>query len=68
VANVWSKFSDWRGFAAKLLPPSHIYDRVSADIGRGADVAALDVLWLVGYSAIFLIFGVLVLRRRSFAD
>jgi hypothetical protein len=68
VGGAWSRFSDWRGLVARLLPPSYVYDRVSATLGHGSAVAATDVLWIIGYSGVFLALAVLVLRRRSFAD
>jgi hypothetical protein len=59
---------DWRSKLVEVLPPVHRLDDVANSlIARGtADVT--DVVWLVGYGALFFAVGLLVLRKGSLAD
>ncbi len=56
----------WPEILLAVLPPIHKLTPLAALAGGGtADPATL--LWLLGYSALFFIAGLLVLRRRPFA-
>ena len=56
----------WREIVLALLPPIHKLMPM-ASLANGAAVDWPAVYWLLGYSALFFVAGVLVLRRRSFA-
>jgi hypothetical protein len=68
LRQVASSFHDWRGKLAELLPPVHKLDAVASSLisSRSADTS--DVIWLVGYGAVFFVLGLVVLRTRSLAD
>ncbi|HET6760634.1 MAG TPA: hypothetical protein VFH13_00970 [Gemmatimonadaceae bacterium] len=60
--------SGWKSMAVELLPPVHKVDELSLSLitNRTADTG--DVLWLLGYGALFFALGLLLLRRGSLAD
>ncbi len=59
---------DWRSKLVEVLPPVHRLDDVANSlIGRGV-ADATDVVWLLGYGAVFFAVGLYVLRRGSLAD
>ena len=68
LRGVYGPKGDWRSKAVELLPPVHKLDQVANSlIGTGrADTS--DVLWLVGYGALFFALGLFILRRGSLAD
>jgi hypothetical protein len=59
---------DWRSKAVELLPPVHKLTDVSMTLITNGTARTSDVLWLVGYGALFFALGLLVLRRGSLAD
>lgn len=58
----------WRSKAVELLPPVHKLNDVSMSLITNGTAHTSDVLWLVGYGALFFALGLLVLRRGSLAD
>jgi hypothetical protein len=58
----------WRSKAVELLPPVHKLNDVSLSLITNRTVDASDVLWLLGYGALFFALGLLLLRRGSLAD
>jgi hypothetical protein len=60
--------NDWRGKAVELLPPVHKLDEVANSLIGTGTAHASDVLWLLGYGALFFALGLLILRRGSLAD
>ncbi|HET6761120.1 MAG TPA: hypothetical protein VFH13_03425, partial [Gemmatimonadaceae bacterium] len=59
---------DWRSKAVELLPPVHKLNDVSFTLITNGTANTSDVLWLVGYGALFFALGLLLLRRGSLAD
>jgi hypothetical protein len=58
----------WKSKAVELLPPVHKLDEVSLSIITYGTAHTSDVLWLLGYGALFFALGLLILRRGSLAD
>jgi len=58
----------WKSKAVELLPPVHKLDAVSMSLITNGTANTSDVLWLLGYGALFFALGLLVLRRGSLAD
>lgn len=58
----------WRSKAVELLPPVHKLDEISQSLITNGTAHASDVLWLLGYGALFFALGLLILRRGSLAD
>jgi hypothetical protein len=58
----------WRSKAVELLPPVHKLDDVSMSLITNGTAHTSDVLWLIGYGALFFALGLLILRRGSLAD
>lgn len=58
----------WQGKAVELLPPVHKLSAVSHSLITNGTAQAGDVIWLLGYGALFFALGLLVLRRGSLAD
>jgi hypothetical protein len=59
---------DWRSKAVELLPPVHRLNDVSFTLITNGTASSSDVLWLLGYGALFFALGLLLLRRGSLAD
>jgi hypothetical protein len=60
--------NDWRSKAVEILPPVHKLDDVANSLIGTGTAHASDVLWLLGYGALFFALGLLLLRRGSLAD
>ena len=58
----------WRSKAVELLPPVHKLNDVSLSMITHGTAATSDVIWLLGYGALFFALGLLLLRRGSLAD
>jgi hypothetical protein len=58
----------WRSKAVELLPPVHKLNDVSFSMITNGTAPTSDVLWLLGYGALFFALGLLLLRRGSLAD
>ena len=58
----------WRSKAVELLPPVHRLNDVSLSMITNGTAATSDVIWLLGYGALFFALGLLLLRRGSLAD
>jgi len=52
----------------ELLPPVHKLNEVSLSMITNGTAPTSDILWLLGYGALFFAFGLLLLRRGSLAD
>ena len=60
--------NDWRSKAVQLLPPVHKLDEVSNSLIGTGTANSNDVLWLLGYGTLFLVLGLVLLRKGSLAD
>lgn len=58
----------WKGKAVELLPPVHKLDQVSLSMITDGTAQSTDLLWLLGYGALFFALGLLILHRGSLAD
>jgi hypothetical protein len=58
----------WRSKAVELLPPVHKLNDVSFSMITNGTAPTSDVLWLLGYGALFFALGLLLLRKGSLAD
>jgi hypothetical protein len=68
LRTTWGPKNDWRSKAVELLPPVHKLDEVANSLIGTGTAHASDVLWLLGYGALFFALGLLILRRGSLAD
>ena len=68
LRGVYGPKGDWRSKAVELLPPVHKLDQVANSLIGTGRADANDVLWLLGYGALFFALGLFVLRRGSLAD
>lgn len=68
LRDVYGPKPDWRGKAVELLPPVHKLSEVSHAMITNGAAHASDVIWLLGYGALFFALGLLILRRGSLAD
>jgi ABC-type transport system involved in multi-copper enzyme maturation permease subunit len=68
LRNVYGSTPGWKSKAVELLPPVHKIDDLSLTLITSGTAHTSDVLWLVGYGALFFALGLLVLRRGSLAD
>lgn len=59
---------DWRSKAVELLPPVHKLDAVATSLISTGTAHVSDVLWLLGYGALFFVLGLALLRWGSLAD
>jgi hypothetical protein len=58
----------WRSKAVELLPPVHKLDEVANSLIGSGTAHATDVLWLLGYGALFFVLGLVLLRWGSLAE
>jgi hypothetical protein len=68
MRTTWGPRTDWRGKAVEVLPPVHKLDDVANSLIGTGTAHASDVLWLLGYGALFFALGLVILRRGSLAD
>ncbi len=68
LRGVYGPKHDWRSKAVELLPPVHKLDQVANSLIGTGRADAGDVVWLVGYGALFFALGLFILRRGSLAD
>jgi hypothetical protein len=68
LRDVMLRFNDWRTKLTQLLPPVHKLDEVANSLIYGRTAQMSDLLWLVGYGALFFVLGLVVLRRGALAD
>jgi hypothetical protein len=58
----------WKSKAVELLPPVHKLNDVSMSIITRGTAQTSDVIWLLGYGALFFALGLVLLHRGSLAD
>ena len=58
----------WKSKAVDILPPVHKLDELSISLITDGTAQASDVIWLLGYGALFFALGLVILRRGSLAD
>jgi hypothetical protein len=58
----------WKSKAVEILPPVHKLDELGLELITEGTAHVGDVLWLLGYGALFFALGLLILRRGSLAD
>jgi hypothetical protein len=68
LRDVYGVKPGWKSKAVEILPPVHRLTDVSISMITNGTAHTSDVLWLVGYGALFLALGLLILRRGSLAD
>ena len=68
LRDVYGARPDWRSKAVELLPPVHKLTDVSNSLITHGTAHTSDILWLLGYGALFFALGLLILRRGSLAD
>jgi hypothetical protein len=68
LRGVYGPKHDWRSKAVELLPPVHKLDEVANSMIATGSAHATDVLWLLGYGALFFVLGLVALRWGSLAD
>jgi len=68
LRQVAENFHDWRSKLAEVLPPVHKLDAIANALITSRSAEMRDVIWLVGYGAVFFVLGLVVLRTRSLAD
>jgi hypothetical protein len=68
LRDVYGARPGWQSKAVELLPPVHKLNEVSHSLITYGSADTSDVLWLVGYGALFFALGLLILRRGSLAD
>ena len=68
MRTTWGPRTDWRSKAVEVLPPVHKLDDVANSLIGTGTAHASDVLWLLGYGALFFALGLVILRRGSLAD
>lgn len=68
LREVYGPRPGWQSKAVELLPPVHKLNDVSFTLITDGTANTGDVLWLLGYGALFFALGLLVLRRGSLAD
>jgi hypothetical protein len=68
LRTTWGPKNDWRSKVVELLPPVHKLDEVANSLIGTGTAHASDVLWLLGYGALFFALGLVILRRGSLAD
>jgi hypothetical protein len=68
LRNEYGSTPGWKSKAVEILPPVHKIDDLSLTLITSGTAHASDVLWLLGYGALFFALGLLILRRGSLAD
>lgn len=68
LRDVYGPRPGWQSKAVEVLPPVHKLSEVSHAMITNGTAQATDVIWLLGYGALFFALGLLVLRRGSLAD
>lgn len=68
LRDVYGPRPGWQSKAVELLPPVHKLGDVSHSMITNGTAQTSDVLWLLGYGALFFALGLLILRRGSLAD
>jgi hypothetical protein len=68
VRDFYGSRPGWMSKAAELLPPVHKLNDVSMSIITSGTADASDVVWLLGYGALFFALGLFLLHRGSLAD
>jgi hypothetical protein len=68
LRSLYGPKGDWRSKAVELLPPVHKLDEVANSLIGTGTAHATDVLWLLGYGALFFVLGLVLLRWGSLAD
>jgi hypothetical protein len=68
LRGVYGPKGDWRSKVVELLPPVHKLDQVANSLIATGRADAGDVVWLIGYGALFFALGLFILRRGSLAD
>jgi hypothetical protein len=68
LRSLYGAKGDWRSKAVELLPPVHKLDEVANSLIGSGTAHATDVLWLLGYGALFFVLGLALLRWGSLAE
>jgi len=68
LRGVYGPKNDWRSKVVELLPPVHKLDEVANSLIDRGTAQTSDILWLLGYGALFFAIGLLILRKGSLAD
>jgi hypothetical protein len=67
LRGLFGNAQDWRSVAVQVLPPVHRMDSVARSLIVDGTAPGGDLVWLVGYGALFFVLGLIVLQRRPLA-
>ena len=65
---VYGDVNDFRSTLVQILPPVHRVDAVANNLLLGSMADTSDLVWLVGYGALFFVLGLVVVRHRSMVE
>jgi hypothetical protein len=68
LRDVYGPKPGWQSKAVEVLPPVHKLSTVAQSLITSGTADKSDVLWLLGYGALFFALGLFLLRRGSLAD
>jgi hypothetical protein len=68
LRSVYQDAPDIRSKLVQVLPPVHKIDGVATNLLAGRPADQTDMLWLVGYGALFFVLGLIVVNSRSMVD
>jgi hypothetical protein len=68
LRDIFGSRPGWSSKAVEVLPPVHKLTAVSHSLITTGSADTSDILWLLGYGALFFALGLLLLRRGSLAD
>lgn len=68
LRGVYGPRGGWRSKLVELLPPVHKLDDVANSLIAHRTAAGTDVLWLAGYGILFLVLGLVLIRKGQIAD
>jgi hypothetical protein len=68
LRGVYGPRGGWRSKLVEILPPVHKLDEVANSLIASRTAPAWDVAWLAAYGVLFLVLGLVLLRRGRLAD
>lgn len=68
LRGVYGPRGGWRSKLVELLPPVHKLDDVANSLIANRTAPGTDVLWLAGYGILFLVLGLVLIRRGQIAE
>jgi hypothetical protein len=68
LRGLYATAGGWRSKLVELLPPVHRVDDVASSLIGSGIAQTKDVVWLVGYGALFFVAGLALLRQKQIAE